>query len=503
MKVHFLITGLLRTFPDVLYPYLCAVSKDIECEFYICTTAASEDTKFLGKDVSASVNPLLSNPRCRVCVIDTLNLSNLQHLSQREKNTVYQWYRIQSGFQFIEAAQPAPDDLVVRIRPDIRLLTSPAEFIQMLNLVPKTSITIPIGNDIFNPSLLGTIPPSLNDQLAIGPFSLMHPYCSLYSSTDFSSISQPIYSECILYDHLHSQTIPIHRIEIPYTLCLTEATVLAIAGDSGAGKSTLVEALRDIFPFDKNVVLETDRYHKWERGHESWKSTTHLNPDANFLEKMSDDTYMLKLGEQIQQVDYDHSSGTFTGLAPIESKPYVFLCGLHTLFQQELRTSLDLKVFLHTQPQLKRFWKLQRDMRKRGYTFEQCNASFQKRQADYERYILPQMEFADISVEYSTYKSIPDVFTIDTPQPPIQLTLTCTEPITEQIYSFLYTFCADEPHAHFDQTKFCICDETLITPSLLLDYLPSSYKDFFQIEKLKSGYLGLLQCLFLLLCFKP
>lgn len=503
MKVHFLITGLLRTFPDVLYPFLCEVTKNIECEFYICTTAASEDTKFIGKDVSNSVQPFLSNPRCRVCVIDTLNLSNLQHLSQREKNTVYQWYRIYSGFQFIDAAQPGLDDLIVRIRPDIRFGCTPAEFVEILKSVSLNSISIPSGNDIFNPVLFNQIQDCINDQIAIGPYHLMRVYCSLYSTVNFSTIHQPIFSECILYEHLQNTNIPFERVTIPYTLCLSEATVLAIAGDSGSGKSTLVEALRTVFPFDKNLVLETDRYHKWERGHESWKTVTHLNPEANFLEKMSDDTYMLKLGEQIQQVDYDHNSGTFTDVTPIESKPYVFLCGLHTLYPQELRTSLDLKVFIHTQPQLKRFWKLQRDMKKRGYTFEQCDAIFQKRQADYERYILPQKEFADICIEYSTYVKLPELFTVDTPQPPIQLTLTCTSSSTDHLYSFLYKFCREEPHGYFDQTIFPICEEPLLCTYILLESLPASCKGLFKTDELKSGYLGLLQCVFLLLCFKP
>lgn len=501
MTIHFLITGLLRTFPDVLYPYLCEVSKEINCKFYICTTIGSEDTNFSGKDVLSSL-PVLFD-KCRVCVVDTLSISNLQPLSQREKNTVYQWYRIQSGFQFIKAAKPLPEDLIVRIRPDIRLTCTPKQFVEVLKSCALDSITIPSGNDIFNPYLREKIPPSINDQMAIGPLSLMQIYCSLYSVIDFATIKQPIISECILHKYLQDNSISIKRINIPYTICLSEATVFAIAGDSGAGKTTLVEALRTVFPFDKNLVLETDRYHKWERGHESWKTVTHLNPEANFLEKMSDDTYMLKLGEQIQQVDYDHSTGKFTDAIPIDSKPYVFLCGLHTLYPQELRTSLDLKVFLHTQPQLKRFWKLQRDMKKRGYTFEQCDAIFQKRQADYERYIRPQMEFADICIEYSTYAKLPETFTIDTPQPPIQLTLTSTTSISKYLYSFLYRFCREVPYKYFDQTAFAICEESLLHSSVLLESLPESCKGLFTIDKLKNGYLGILQCVFVILCFKP
>jgi hypothetical protein len=48
MKVYFLITGLLRTFITVLYPYLSKIEKVIDCEFIICTSNDDSDTKYTG-----------------------------------------------------------------------------------------------------------------------------------------------------------------------------------------------------------------------------------------------------------------------------------------------------------------------------------------------------------------------------------------------------------------------------------------------------------------------
>ena len=52
--------------------------------------------------------------------------------------------------------------------------------------------------------------------------------------------------------------------------------------------------------FEKETcILETDRYHKWERGNENYKTYTHLNPYANHLERMSEDVFQYKIGQDV------------------------------------------------------------------------------------------------------------------------------------------------------------------------------------------------------------
>jgi uridine kinase len=176
--------------------------------------------------------------------------------------------------------------------------------------------------------------------------------------------------------------------------------VVSIAGDSGSGKSTLIKSLEHLFLFDNYIVLETDRYHKWERGSEHWNSYTHLNPDANHLEKMSEDIFRLKLGENIFAVDYNHSTGKFTEKQKIEAKPYILLCGLHTLYKDNIRNLSEIKIFLDTEKELKTEWKIQRDVIERNKSKEEVIQNIKHRENDYYKYIEPQKYHSDIIIEY-------------------------------------------------------------------------------------------------------
>ena len=120
---------------------------------------------------------------------------------------------------------------------------------------------------------------------------------------------------------------------------------------------------------------------------------------------MSEDVFRLKLGETIFAVDYDHSTGKFTEKQKIESKPYIFLCGLHTLYKENIRNISEIKIFLDTEASLKTQWKLERDNIERKKSKEEILKSIEKRKDDYVKYIEPQKYVSDIIIEYN-YKDI-------------------------------------------------------------------------------------------------
>ena len=119
------------------------------------------------------------------------------------------------------------------------------------------------------------------------------------------------YFDINLYKYLKENKINYELIDIQYKLILFECNIIAINGDSGSGKTTLSKILNLLFEKEA-CILETDRYHKWERGNENYQKYTHLNPYANHLERMIEDVFQYKIGQDIFQVDYDHSMGNFT-----------------------------------------------------------------------------------------------------------------------------------------------------------------------------------------------
>ena len=208
------------------------------------------------------------------------------------------------------------------------------------------------------------------------------------------------YSDIVLYNYLNANSLRYETINIDYKLVLSKCNVFAISGDSGSGKTTMMNELKQVFCDDKLLLLETDRYHKWERGDANYNEYTHLNPYANQLELMAGDVYNLKIGNSIFQVDYDHKTGKFTEKQKIESKENIILCGLHTIYNETLNESIDLKIFMDTDRKLIKKWKIQRDVIERGYNMEKVLKQIEARENDYVAYIKDQKNNADIIIHF-------------------------------------------------------------------------------------------------------
>lgn len=237
----------------------------------------------------------------------------------------------------------------------------------------------------------------VNDNIILTKdYNLLLELINLYEFTKYNNN----YLDIILYNYLNKYNVDYDFIDIDYKLILSKCNVIAIAGDSGSGKSTLLKVLTPLFGENNILTLETDRYHKWERGNENYQTYTHLNPYANHLEKMYEDVYDLKIGNEIYQVDYDHSSGRFTQKEKIESKNNVIICGLHTMYENKIKDILDIKIYLDTDRELIKKWKIERDVKERGYSMEKVLKQIEFREKDYEIYISKQKKNADIIINF-------------------------------------------------------------------------------------------------------
>ena len=413
MKTLLLISGSLRTLRENIRTFgnhdiAVYVSKD------------DQDTYLNESDIRF----LMEEPRIKTLVIEPAPVVPDLYTEPRQQNIYKQWYKLHRLWSCV----PKIYDMYVRIRPDVCLESDRLDYTNQL--------TIPLGNDR----------DGINDQIAMGPLDEMNHYCSMVNTLPSYSNTT---SEYALFRHLEGRRI--HRVYLPYRLILSTAKVIAIAGDSGSGKSRLCTLLRPLFLFDKVLEFETDRYHKWERGHERWSTITHLHPDANYLEKLEDDTFRLKIGDAILAVDYDHTTGKFTPPQQIEPKENILLCGLHTLYSKQLRNLSDLKIYVDTSDELKTEWKVRRDTTERGQTVETVHAKIQSRKSDYESHIQPQRKYADLVVRFHgtslTLESSHREWFAGLPGEHTPNTITFHDPtvdIRKQVYEFLWSM--DLPH---------------------------------------------------------
>jgi phosphoribulokinase len=180
---------------------------------------------------------------------------------------------------------------------------------------------------------------------------------------------------------------------------------IGVAGDSGSGKTTFTQGVRDIFGSDLVSTISLDDYHRLDRDGRKREGLTALNPKANRIDRLEQDLILLRRGVPIEKPVYNHATGTFDPPVIFRPKKILILEGLHTLFTPTLRKYLDFTLFVDPAREVKYDWKLRRDMAGRGYSKEAVMQEIAEREPEYERYILPQKEYADavIRIGYSEY----------------------------------------------------------------------------------------------------
>ncbi|MFY9195555.1 MAG: phosphoribulokinase [Methanoculleus sp.] len=181
--------------------------------------------------------------------------------------------------------------------------------------------------------------------------------------------------------------------------------IIGVAGDSGSGKTTFTRAIRAIFGKDLISTITTDDYHRYDRQERKDLGVTPLIPEANRFDLLEEHLFDLKAGRSIQKPVYNHDNGRFDPPVPFHPTKILIVEGLHPFITERLRDLIDFKLYVDPDPDVKRAWKIKRDVEQRGYSPEAVLAEMEVRRPDYERYVEPQRRFADavIRIAFSKY----------------------------------------------------------------------------------------------------
>jgi len=401
MRSALIISGYLRTFklniPNIQVK-IFDVLDTVDVYIHVTRDENKEDRYLNSSDIDkgiALIN-LALKPVCLLCENNGLFSSN-----KRENNIINLWlkYYKLNELKKINESLYGKYDLVIKYRPDLNIVSDKIFFEE----ITKDVIYIPRNSKIDKSKLLRETDNYICDIFAYGSSSIMDQYFSIYKSIhDLIKEFGPV-SETLMYEFLSRNKIPYRLIDIDYNVLLSLCNVFAICGDSGSGKTTLGNLLKNYF--SDSFILECDRYHKWSRDDKNWKGTTHLDPNANYITKMKEDIFDLKIGKSIYQVNYDHYKGTFTDKEEICSSGNIIVCGLHSLYHDN-DAIYNLKIFMDTDDILKTQWKIKRDMTQRGYTEKEVINQINSRKDDYYKYIYPQREKSDLIINFFSPKQV-------------------------------------------------------------------------------------------------
>jgi len=390
MKVALLIAGYIRNYEtsiEFIQNEIIKKFDNVDVYLHITKSENIED-KYLNQIEDSDIQKIVEglNP------ITTIVENNQLYVDDnRINNVINLWAKLYklNEIKSIRESESTDYDLVIRYRLDLNILTKNLFGI----LIEDDIVYLPLDAKMDKTRLTNSDDGYLCDALAFGRSKIMNKYFDIYEF--YGNKFLPV-SETSLFEYLTNNNICFKQIDIKYNFLLSKCNIFAICGDSGSGKSTLSTLLKNCY--NNSFTLECDRYHKWERHNKNWEQTTHLNPKANYITKMEEDIFNLKLGNEIYQVDYDHHSGKFTEKQLINPSDNLIVCGLHSLYGDN--NLYDLKIFMDTDNELKKKWKVKRDVLERGYSIDKVLESIEKRQKDFNMFIKPQRENADLVVRF-------------------------------------------------------------------------------------------------------
>jgi phosphoribulokinase len=177
--------------------------------------------------------------------------------------------------------------------------------------------------------------------------------------------------------------------------------MLAVGGDSASGKTTLTRGLVEAMGPELCTSVCVDDYHRYDRQERRSLPFTASHPDCNYIDIMEQHLQMLATGQPVLKPVYDHVTGKFVRPEYVEPRRFVIVEGLLPLFTKLSRACFDISVFLDPPEQIRREWKIERDITRRGYTLDEARADLERREPESAAFIRPQRRHADIVVRFA------------------------------------------------------------------------------------------------------
>jgi len=182
--------------------------------------------------------------------------------------------------------------------------------------------------------------------------------------------------------------------------------LIGVAGGSGSGKTTFAEKILSRIQNGSVGLLHLDSYYLAEPNPnlmtESGGNFDH--PDAFDWPFLKSHLHCLKMGETINVPVYDFKvsrrTSEYTQLGPCQS---VLIEGIFTLWEEEIRKLLDLKIYLNVDADIRFIRRLHRDVKERGRSLDGIIRQYYDTvRPMHHEFLEPTRQYADLVVGEET-----------------------------------------------------------------------------------------------------
>jgi uridine kinase len=178
--------------------------------------------------------------------------------------------------------------------------------------------------------------------------------------------------------------------------------VIGVAGGSGSGKTTIARSLAEAVGSDSCALIEQDCYYR-DLSHLPAAERAAANfdhPDAIEVELLVAHLDALCGGESVAKPHYDferHVRAPDT--EDVAPRPVLIVEGILVLALADLRSRMDLRLFVDTAADIRLMRRVRRDLEHRGRTFEQIRKQYYDTvRPMHLAFVEPSKEHADVII---------------------------------------------------------------------------------------------------------
>ena len=177
---------------------------------------------------------------------------------------------------------------------------------------------------------------------------------------------------------------------------------IGICGASGSGKSTLAHELTTMV--NRSIlVINQDAYYR-DHPDLSFEERCKLNYDEPSIfdhDLLLEDIQLLLSGQHVPKKRYnyakhcrDDADGEY-----LEPHDVIIVEGIHAFFDERLRDMMDLKLYVHVDPDICLLRRIQRDINERGRAIDNISEQYTHTvKPMFDQYIRNYEQYADVIV---------------------------------------------------------------------------------------------------------
>ena len=178
--------------------------------------------------------------------------------------------------------------------------------------------------------------------------------------------------------------------------------ILGIAGGTGSGKTTVARSLIELIGPENIAYLEHDNYYR-DLSHLSFEERAQVNfdhPDSFDTEFMIEHIKSLKQGQAVNKPVYSYTNHERTEeVIPVYPHPLIIVEGILVLENPELRSLMDIKLFVDTEDDVRLVRRLRRDIAERGRSLERVLGQYEATvRPMHLTFVLPSRRYADVII---------------------------------------------------------------------------------------------------------